>query len=149
MLSLVPDTNILVQGFLSNMNTPRTIINMALAGKIVLYGSSETYAEFRATVSKPKLAAYLSRKRYTVESICLTYKHIVNLVEPQGVYEGLKITADPDDDIFFRIAKFQGVKIIVSDDHHLHDVAPYDSIRVVNPQKFVDSLSAVKASLYS
>ncbi len=140
MIRVVPDTNIMLSGMLGFPGYSRKVLNLALAKKIVLYGSEGTFAEFKEKILKQRIQKYWKRQIYTPEKIILDYRSLIKIVEPFEVLEGVSITRDKDDDIFFRIAKACDAKIIVSGDKDVLDMKQYDGIRAVTAKKLIDSL---------
>ncbi|MEM9336411.1 MAG: putative toxin-antitoxin system toxin component, PIN family [Patescibacteria group bacterium] len=144
MIKIVPDTNVLVGSMLGGGGPKRWVINLALEKKIALYGSSVSYAEFMDVIQREEFKPYLEKQIYTVEKLEHDYKSVITIVDTEGVYEGITITEDPDDDEYFRIAKAEGIKVIVSEDNHLRKVGRYEDIRVVTAKQFTDSyISAI------
>lgn len=141
MIKIVPDTNVIISGMLGGYGNPRKLLNLSLAKKIVMYGCEETFTEFYDVINRPKLARYLSRQLYTPQKIILDYKSIIKIVEPFNLLENIEIAeSDRDDDIFFRVAKACGARIIVSGDKkHVLSVIEFDDILVVPVSKFLDS----------
>lgn len=147
MIKIVPDANLLLSGMLSHSKSKtRQILNLALAKKIVMYGSKETYDEFCEKVAMPKFSKYWKKQIFTPEKIILDYKAIVNIMDTKGILEGLNVVeVDPDDDCYFRIAKACGAKIIVTGDKGVLAVKKYDGIVTVEPTRFLDSLSKINS----
>ena len=65
---------------------------------------------------------------------------VIKIVEPFEVLEGVSITRDKDDDIFFRVAKACGAKIIVSGDKDVLDKKRFEEIRAVTARRLIESL---------
>jgi len=151
MIKVVPDANILLSGMFGHSNsTPRKILNLAMAKKIVMYGSQETYEEFCQKVMKPKFSRYWKRQIFTPEKIILDYKAIVNIMDTKGVLEGVNIVKkDPSDDCYFRIAKSCGSQIIITGDKGVLDVKKFEEIVVVEPARFLESYTRkISSSLF-
>lgn len=150
MIKIVPDANILLSGMLGHPGPPRKIINLALAKKIVMYGSEETYKEFREKIMLPRLQKYLKAQIFTPEKMILDYRSFINMVEPFNILAGVNIVAaDPDDDIYFRVAKTCDAKIIISGDKNVLKVKKYDGILVVKPADFLRSFNKLEQSKLS
>lgn len=113
-----------------------------------MYGSEETFNEFCKTIKLPRLKKYLKRQIYTPEKIILDYKSIIKIVEPFEILENIQIAnQDRDDDVYFRVAKASGAKIVVSGDKkHVLSVKKYDGIIAVSVSKFVNSFTKLKSS---
>lgn len=148
MIKVVPDTNIIISGMLGSQGYPRQFLNLSLAKKVVLYGSEETFNEFCEKIYLKRLSKYLKKQMYTPGKIILDYKSIIKIVEPFEVLRGQQIAnQDRDDDIYFKVAKACGAKIIVSGDKkHVLSVKEYDGIIVVPVSKFVQRFSELKSS---
>jgi len=143
MIKIVPDTNVIISGMLGGFGNPRKLLNLSLAKKIILYGCEESYSEFCDVINRPKLANYLRRQLYTPQKMTLDYKSIIKIVEPMDLLEDENIAfQDRDDDIYFRIAKASGARIIISGDKkHVLVVKEFDNILVVSVSNFIDSYS--------
>lgn len=148
MIKLVPDTNVIISGMLGGQGNPRKLLNLSLAKKIVMYGCEETFIEFCDVINRPKLAKHLSRQLYTPQKIILDYKSIIKIIEPFNLLESIEIAnSDRDDDIYFRVAKACGARIIVSGDKkHVLSVKEFDNILVVSVTKFLDSFLKLEFS---
>lgn len=96
----------------------------------------------------PRLQKFLKRQMYTSDKIILDYKSIIKIVEPFELLQGVEIAnQDRDDDIYFRVAKACGAKVVVSGDKkHVLSVKEYDGIVAVPVRKFVESFSKLKSS---
>src|SRR3989344_6523683 len=148
MIKVVPDTNIIISGMLGWQGFPRQLLNLSLAKKVVMYGSEETFNEFCEKIRLPRIQKYLKRQMYTPDKIILDYKSIIKIVEPFEILQGEQIANhDRDDDIYFRVAKASGAKVVVSGDKkHVLSVKEYDGIVAVPVSKFVASFSKLKSS---
>jgi len=148
MIKVVPDTNIIISGMLGSLGYPRQLLNLSLAKKVVMYGSEETFNEFCEKIRLPKLVKYLKKQIYTPEKIILDFKSIIKMVEPFEVLKDVAIAnQDRDDDIYFRIAKASGAKIVVSGDKkHVLSVKKYDGIITISASKFIEGFTKLKSS---
>lgn len=144
MIKIVPDANVLLSGMFGKPESaPRTVLDLALAKRVVMYGSQETYEEFCEKVTIPKFARYWKRKMFSPEKIILDYKAIVSIMDTRGFFEGINIVErDPSDDCYYKTAKSSGAKIIVTGDKHLLDIGKYEGIIAVKPAKFLSALRA-------
>ncbi|MFA5000817.1 MAG: putative toxin-antitoxin system toxin component, PIN family [Candidatus Paceibacterota bacterium] len=147
MIKVVPDANIILSSILSSSGAPRKLINLALAKKIVMFGSAETYAEFKRKIEMPKFKKYLEKQIFTPEKLEFDYRSFISAVEPFDILKDEKIVKeDPDDDMYFRVAKAAGSKIIITGDKAVLGVKKYDEIIVVGPSKFVEKFSLLNTS---
>lgn len=140
MISIVPDTNVLLKGFLSHQNDQRQLLNLALAGKIVLYGSQVTYEEFVEKIRINRLSKYLSNKMYSPEKVISDYLTIIGMVTVDEMTLNKTYCKDPDDDEFIRICESTGSKILISEDEHLLSVNGINGLRIIKTKNFLDSL---------
>lgn len=137
-MRIVPDTNLIISGLLWRGN-PRRIINLAQAKEIELYGSGETYSEFRRVAEYTRFQKYLEREIFSPQKLIVDYRAFIKPVSVAGILPGISVVKDdPDDDAFFRVAKACGAKLIISGDPHLLKIKKYDDIRVVEPTIFLE-----------
>lgn len=126
---------------------PRKLINLALAKKIVMFGSSESYEEFREKIFLPKFSKYLKNQIFTPEKLDFDYRSFINIIDVGDILDGINVVKeDPDDDVYFRVAKASGSRVIVSGDKAVLNVKKYDDIIVVSPEKFVKTMLALNCS---
>ncbi|WP_295586323.1 putative toxin-antitoxin system toxin component, PIN family [uncultured Lamprocystis sp.] len=59
----IVDTNILISGLLSKAGVPGKIVDAIVAGRITAVFSSETLAELRDVLTRPRLQPYLTRAK--------------------------------------------------------------------------------------
>jgi len=140
MIKVVPDTNIMLSGMMGFPGYPRKVLNLSLAKKIVLYGSEESFKEFKEKLQKKRLQKYWRKQIYTPAKLILDYRSLIKIVEPYEVLEGVEITRDKDDDIYFRVAKACNAKVIVSGDKDVLVVKQFEGIKAVTARKFVESI---------
>ncbi|MBP9712048.1 MAG: putative toxin-antitoxin system toxin component, PIN family [Candidatus Pacebacteria bacterium] len=145
MIKIVPDANIILSGFLGYHSKPRKLINLALAKKITLYGSEDTYREFIEKINLPKFKKYIERQVFTPEKLIVDYRTFVNMVEPTPAMKTPGIVPDdPDDDMYFWTAEACGSQILISGDSDLLRVKRYKSIRVLDVSSFLEIYSKIK-----
>ena len=150
MIKVVPDTNVLVSGMLGIPGCSRKVINFALAKRLVMCGSSASYNEFLEKLRLRRLQRYFSRQYFSQEKIAMEYKLFINQVDTKNTYPGVKITRDPDDDEFFRIAKASGASIIISRDKDVLAIPKYDdTIVTVTPEKFLECFYRLPGSRFT
>lgn len=139
MIRIVTDANVLLSGMIGHYNGPsRRVINLALAKKILIYGSKETYEEFCEKIKIPRFKKYLQKRLFTPEKMILDYKSFVNMSEPT-IPANVKISRDPDDDIYFHTAQNCNAKVVITGDKDLLSVGKYAGIIAVTPAKFINS----------
>ncbi|HRN96980.1 MAG TPA: putative toxin-antitoxin system toxin component, PIN family [Candidatus Saccharibacteria bacterium] len=138
MIWVVVDTNVLLKGLLSNINPSRKVINLALAGKIVIAGSQSTMEEFHKKIVMEKFNDFYEKQKFSAEMLANTYSNIVTLVTISDEVRQLTVCRDPDDDEFIRVAIEKHAKIIITEDKDLLDLGRYDDIRILKPKRFIE-----------
>ena len=140
-IKVVPDTNLLIRGMLGYKSPQRAVLNLALARKIVMYGSKETLDEFCEKVYMPRFKKYWDKKIFSPEKIILDYKALVSQIEPSEEYKDMEIEIrDPDDAIFIKVAKTVNSKIIISEDKDLMVLKKVDDVRIVTAEQFLAAI---------
>lgn len=137
MIKVVPDTSSLIRGFTSYINPQRQLINLAVAHKITLFGSSETYNEFARKIKIKRLKRFLEPKFLNSKLLLNNYSNLITLIEPEPNLSELSICRDPNDDIFIKVALSVGSPIIVSEDDDLLSIKRYKDVRIVNAETFI------------
>lgn len=148
MIKIVPDTNVILRGMMGYNSVHRAILNLAADKKIVLFGSKESFEEFCEKVSLPRFDKYWKSKIFSKKKIIMDYQYLVNISEPSDTCDLDIDIADPDDIIFFRIAKSSNSKIIISEDKHVINVKHFGDIITTTPEKFIESYKKRNGSLY-
>lgn len=145
MIKVVPDSNVLISGMFGFKSACRKVLSLAMAREIVLYGSSETFAEFCEKVNLARLKKYWRAQLFTPEKMILEYRSLINIVKPDKELQDLRVVKeDADDDEFFRIALSCNARILVSGDKRVLAVKKYRGIIVVRAADFVESYSRSK-----
>jgi len=144
MIWIVLDTNVLLKGFLSHINPSRRIINLALAGKIVIAGSQVTMEEFHEKIVMNKFKPFYDKQKFSPEMLANAYSNVVTLVEISDEIKSVTVSRDADDDEFIRVALAKGAKIIVTEDKDLLDLGRHGDIRILQPKKFIELYEKVK-----
>jgi putative PIN family toxin of toxin-antitoxin system len=126
----VVDTNVLISACLKADSSPRYTIRWIQQRGIFLR-SHATEAEFRLTLSKPRLANLLSDLAFVQHLTELM--HTAELVPVVG---DLRACRDPDDDKFLELAAVGQADVIVSGDADLLALNPFRGIPIVVPATF-------------
>lgn len=140
-ISVVPDTNVIIKGMLGYKSVHRKILNLSLAKRVVMYGSQETYAEFCNKIRIPRLQRYWNTKLFSPDNLILDYRTLVEMIEPiNGMSLSVKIR-DPKDEIFLKVAKTNGAKIVITEDKDLLSVKQYEDIYCITAEQFFSSFT--------
>lgn len=137
-IKVIPDTNVLIKGFLSHRNSSRLIINLARAGRVVLYGTPASCAEFLEKIQMNSLKPYLNGYQTDVSLLETNYKNLINIVDIPAELSTLHVSPDSDDNTFFQLAECIGAKIIVSYDGNGILRVQHNDIRTLVPERFIE-----------
>ena len=96
-LRLVIDTNILVSAALKPQGLQRTGLVIAMARPAHLYFSSKILAEYQEVLSRPEIRIRISLRNQLLQLL----QNQAHVVKPS---RRLKVTSDPDDNIFLECA---------------------------------------------
>jgi putative PIN family toxin of toxin-antitoxin system len=96
-LRLVIDTDILVSAALNPQGLQRTVLVIAMAKPARLYFSSKILAEYKEVLSRPEIRIRISLRNQLLQLL----QNQAHLVKPS---RQLKVTCDPDDNIFLECA---------------------------------------------
>ena len=141
MIKIVPDANVILSGMLGSQGPPRGLINLALMKEIVMFGSVETYKEFKKKIELPKFQKYLEKQIFTPAKLDFDYRSFINIIEPDEAFKKTNIVKDdPSDDMYFHVAKACGAKIIITGDKKVLSVKKHEDIVIVKPAKFVEKM---------
>jgi len=147
MIKIVPDTNVLLKGFVSARNQERKLINLALAGKVVLYGSLVSFEEYKEKIQIDRIKAFYPNKHLSVERMENLYTSVVTLVATETINLPESVCDDEDDEEFIRIALACGGKIVISHDKDLLRIKKHDEIRFIKPEVFIGSYAQARGGL--
>lgn len=126
------DTNVLISALMFGGN-PRLILEKVIRGDIELYLSEALISELGEVLKRPKFGLPLS----IVNQILSELSAISELVRPsRSIY---KVKVDPADNRILECAIDAKAEFIVSGDKHLLDLKEFKSIRIVNPQHFIEN----------
>ena len=144
MIRVVPDTNVLLKGFVSARNQERKLINLALAGKVVLYGSPDTFKEYKEKIRIDRIKAFYPNKHLSVERMENLYSSVVTLISTSTINLPERTCDDPDDEEFIRVALASGSKLVVSLDKDLLRIKQHEDVRFIKPEVFISSFTSAR-----
>jgi len=133
LISVVPDTNILVSGSIVPYGNPAFILDSWRAGKIQLVTSLEILDEFRRVMAEN---FDVPKDDIDFFSAFIIWKGIV--VEPKQKIDIIK--EDPSDNKILEAAIEGKADYIVSGDEHLKNIGSFEGIKIVSPAEFVKIL---------
>lgn len=140
MIRVVPDTNVIISGMIIPHGNTTNIINLALARKIILYGSQETFNEFCKKIRKNKFFRYLKKQYFSPDKVIDDYCSFIFMINPLETPSNYNIVIDdPDDNKFIKVAIASKSRIIISGDKHLKKLKKHKNIIIVSPGRFIRS----------
>ena len=130
MIRVVLDTNVIVSALVFG-GVPRSVLEMAAAGRCKLFYSEAIQAEVRRV-----LADKFGWGSATLRDVLPIVWGMGELVEPQAVVHA--VPDDPDDNRIVECAMAAQASFIVSGDRHLLTLGKYKSISIVSPRHFIE-----------
>jgi putative PIN family toxin of toxin-antitoxin system len=127
----VLDTNVLVDALCFATSFGRQAFDVVRSRGDILY-SMATFAELAEVIYRPRLQRYISeddRRRFLT-----LFREQAVLIEPNVE---IRACRDPKDDKFLELAVSAKAEAIITRDHALLDLDPFQGIRLVEPQTFV------------
>jgi len=126
---VVLDTNTVVSGFLWE-NEPRSIIEAAIEGRIILITSTALIEELTGVLPRQKFVRRLAQRQISIPALLERYMALADSVEP-AMLSG-QISRDPDDDVVLATALAANADLIVSRDKHLRNLKHFHRIPIVH-----------------
>ena len=129
-MRIVVDTNVIVSAFLWG-GTPRRLLDVIEEQQLELFTSRALIAELEDVLAREKLAAQLSRTRFTSAFLIARYTQLATLIAPAEV--AVPELRDPKDIHVLACALATRAEAIVSGDADLRVLGRYQEIPVVSP----------------
>lgn len=127
MLRIILDTNVLINGIEDEHSFTNQIVDLCLSGEVQPLISPQIKREYqrleKRLITDPDYEDRLDEFYNSCEAV--QSRSRVRIVED-----------DPDDNKFFACAKDGRADYIISDDHHLLDVATYKHTKIKTPEEF-------------
>jgi putative PIN family toxin of toxin-antitoxin system len=139
---IVLDTNTAVSGLLSS-GPGAAIFRLADAGKLSLWGCSETFDEFCEVIRYARIERKIRTQYRGVLAFEREYARLLNLISIAQILPGILVPDDRDDEMFIRAATAAQCRVIVTRDNHLLDLDPFDRIAIISPEVFMTAWRAV------
>jgi putative PIN family toxin of toxin-antitoxin system len=128
-LRLVIDTNVVVSAALKPDGLQRTVVVLALTKPARLYVSSAILAEYRDVLSRPELQIRKGLRLQLLQQI----RQRAHLVVP---HRWLRVSADPDDDMFLECADVARADYLVTGNQR-HFPRFWKTTKVINSREFM------------
>jgi putative PIN family toxin of toxin-antitoxin system len=132
---VVLDTNVLISAALSPHGKPFACLSWVLDNATLLT-SQELLTELETRLGRPKFSKYVDepRRRAFVADLALS----TVLVEVRGV---VKLCRDPDDDKLLEIIVAGGADCLVTGDHDLLVLDPFQGVPILTPAAFLEAIA--------
>lgn len=135
----VVDTNVLVSAFLWK-GKPGRVLELAAEGEIHLITSRPLLDELRETLSKPRLARYVSATGLLPVEMLQHYRRLATLVHARALAQ--RVSRDVDDDTVLACALAGRAGLIVSGDDDLLSLRSFSGIPIVAVAQAVAGFNA-------
>jgi putative PIN family toxin of toxin-antitoxin system len=132
-LRLAIDTDILVSAALKPQGLQRTVLVIAMAKPARLYFSSKILAEYKAVLSRPEIRIGISLRNQLLQLL-------QNQAHPVKPSRRLKVTSDPDDNIFLECADAARADYLVTGNLR-HFPRFWKQTKIVSSREFLDLVS--------
>ena len=130
MIRVIVDTNVVVSAVLAPSGPPFEIIELANQNLIQLWASDAIFDEYREVLGRPQFA-----KIRALSDIQLTeISRICRFVTPG---KKVKVSPDPDDDIFLECAEAAKAHYLVTGNVR-HFPERWKYTKIVTPRQFLD-----------
>jgi len=144
MIRIVLDTNVLVSAILIPQSKPAKILTLAREGRIRLIFSVNTLKELYQVLHYSRLLALIKKKGISLNLIDDFLKNIAqSAIITAGKIKVKVIIEDPADNMFLACAVEGQVDFIVSGDQHLKNLKIFQGITIVDPAKFLKTISDI------
>lgn len=134
-MKIVVDTSVWIAAVLSNRGASHEILNRALAGEFEIVVSHSIYQELTAVLERPEIKKLAKFKN---DELKIIKRFLKNL--RVGVKSKIKISRDPNDDMFIQCAVEYGVDFILSHDKDLLDIKKVHHVNIISPGHFLKIL---------
>ena len=132
-LRLVIDSNILVAGALMPQGLQRSVLVIAMAKPAHLYFSSKILAEYKELLSRPEIRIRASLRNQLLQLL----QNQARVLKPS---RRLKVTSDPDDNIFLEGADAARADYLITGNLR-HFPRFWKQTKIVSSREFLDLVS--------
>ena len=130
---IVLDTNCLISGVLTN-GYSRQILNLFIAGKIIILYSKEIALEYKIAISSAKIMKLTGLTR---DELLHTVVHIEYFSESVNITSHFNACRDATDNKFLNCAVDGSANFIISKDKDLLILNPFQGIPILDDKQFL------------
>jgi putative PIN family toxin of toxin-antitoxin system len=136
---IVLDTNVLVSGLLSELGAPGQILDLLLAGDLLLLHDPRILAEYREVVARPELGIAAGQAAEILAFLEQNGESISALPWPHAL-------PDPDDEPFLAVARAGHATGLVTGNLRHFPAALRGGVRVWSPRELIAWLRRLAAT---
>lgn len=129
-MRVVLDSNVVLAGFLWS-GTCTQFFELANAGVIKTYTSSELVHEINDVLHRPKHAQHVANTGFTAKQLVNHYRRFAKRIPAQKFTQ--QICRDADDDAVLACALAAKAQMIITGDKDLLVLHPWREIQILNP----------------
>ena len=133
-MRFVLDTNVLVSGALSPHGPPGRLVDLVLAGDLLLVVDDRLLSEYAEVLRRPRLALPARE----VEALV---RHLREVSEPVTARPLSVTLPDADDLPFLEVAAAGAATLVTGNPRHFRPVRGRHNVRVLSPRQALDSLA--------
>ncbi len=129
------DTSVWVAAILSNRGASFEVFRKALEGEIDIVVSHQIYEELAEVIARPSVVKKACLSQGEIKKL----KYFLKKLKKRAA-EKIRISRDPNDDMFVNCAVSFGADTILSLDKDLWDIGKYKNITFLSPADFLKIL---------
>jgi len=139
-MKIVLDTNVLVSGLLSPFGTPAQILQLIIAGELILCYDSRILSEYRKVLQRPKFQFDLTK-----------ILDLLDFIEQQGILTSAiplaKSLPDSADNAFLEVAVADNVLCLITGNTKHYPLELCKGVKIFNPSQFIEFYRKEKQTL--
>ena len=140
MITVVPDTTVLVSAAISNQGNPYRLLESWQHGELSFVLCPHLLEELKEVLDRDRLRRFITQED---AAAFVAYLSRVADVRPDPVRVHGLVPDDPDDDFLFALAREAGVDFVLSNDQHLTELSS-PRLPVITPARLVAELERLR-----
>jgi len=139
-ITVVPDTTVLVSAAISNQGNPYRLLESWQHGELSFVLCPHLLEELKEVLDRDRLRRFITQED---AAAFVAYLSRVADVRPDPVRVHGLVPDDPDDDFLFALAREAGVDFVLSSDQHLTELSS-PRPPVITPARLVAELERLR-----
>jgi len=139
-ITVVPDTTVLVSAAISNQGNPYRLLEAWQHGELSFVLCPHVLEELKEVLDRDRLRRFITQED---AAAFVAYLSRVADVRPDPVRVHGLVPDDPDDDFLFALAREAGVDFVLSSDQHLTELSS-PRPPVITPARLVAELERLR-----